>query len=76
MQERTAPRRTLTLTVRTESGRLVPVRTERPIPREKLLEAAATLRRVVLPEREIACGQVLLPDLEGAAVIACADVKL
>jgi hypothetical protein len=30
---------------------------------------------VVLPERDIACGEVLLPDLMGAAVIACADVK-
>ena len=75
LQERTAPQRTLTLTVRRGDGRLVPVRTDRPIPREKLLEAAAKLQSVVLPEGDIACGEVLLPDLMGAAVIACADVK-
>lgn len=76
LQERTAPRRTLTLTVRTESGRLVPVRTERPIPREKLLEGAEKLQQVILPDRDIACGQVLVPELMGAAVIACANVKI
>ena len=74
LQERTAPMRTLTLTLRTEGSTLVPVRTDKPIPREKLLEAAKALQSVVLPHRSIACGEVLLPDLMGAAVIACADV--
>ena len=75
IQERTAPMRTLTLTLRTESGALVPVRTDRPIPREKLLNAAAQLQTLVLPERDIACGEVLLHDLMGAAVIACAAYR-
>ena len=75
IQERTAPMRTLTLTLRTESGALVPVRTDRPIPREKLLDAAAQLQTLVLPERDIACGEVLLHDLMGAAVIACAAYR-
>ena len=76
LQERTTPQRTLTLTVRREDGHLVPVRTERPIPREKLLEAAEKLQSVVLPMRDIACNEVLIPDLMGAAVIACAEVKI
>ena len=75
IQERTSPMRTLTLTLRTESGALVPVRTDRPIPREKLLDAAAQLQTLVLPERDIACGEVLLHDLMGAAVIACAAYR-
>ena len=75
IQERTAPMRTLTLTLRTKSGALVPVRTDRPIPREKLLDAAAQLQTLVLPERDIACGEVLLHDLMGAAVIACSAYR-
>lgn len=70
LQERTAPMRTLTLTLRTESGALVPVRTDRPIPREKLLEGAAELQGVVLAERAIRCGEVLVEELFGAKVIA------
>lgn len=75
IQERTAPMRTLTLTVRTEGGALVPVRTDRPIPREKLLEAAEKLQTLVLPEQAIPCGQVLAEDLFGANVIATANYE-
>lgn len=74
LQERSNPLRTLTLTLRTASGTLVPVRTDRPIPRSGLLEAAAKLRKVVLPDRPVRCGEVLVPDLMGAAVIATANI--
>ena len=74
IQERTAPMRTLTLTLRTESGALVPVRTDRPIPRESLLDAAAQLQTVVLPRRAITCGEVLVEELFGAKVIATANI--
>ena len=75
LQERTTPMRTLTLTLRTESGALVPVRTDRPIPREKLMEAAGKLQTIVLPGRDITCGETLLEDFYGAKVIACANWK-
>ena len=74
-QERTTPMRTLTLTLRTESGALVPVRTDRPIPREKLMEAAGKLQTIVLPGRDITCGETLMEDFYGAKVIACANWK-
>ena len=67
--------RTLTLTLRTESGALVPVRTDRPIPREKLMEAAGKLQTIVLPGRDITCGETLMEDFYGAKVIACANWK-
>ena len=73
-QERSNPLRTLTLTLRTVSGTLVPVRTDRPIPRSGLLEAAAALGKIVLPDRPVRCGDVVVPDLMGAAVIATANV--
>ena len=49
LQERSTPMRTLTFTLRTEAGTLVPVRTEQPIPRSSLLSCAKELGSVVLP---------------------------
>lgn len=74
VQERTSPQRTLTSTLRTESGILVPVKTDHPIAKEKLLQAAQTLQKVVLPDQDIVCGEVLIPDLMGAQVVATAHI--
>ena len=74
-QERTTPMRTLTLTMRTESGVLLPVRTNAPIPREQLMEAANKLQTITLPNRDITCGEVLIEEFFGAKVIACANLK-
>ena len=73
-QERTDPMRTLTLTVRTEDGLLVPVRTTQPISRARIPEAVALLQQTVLPRGSYTCGQVLLEDLMGSPVIATADL--
>ena len=75
IQERTTPMRTLTLTMRTESGALLPVRTDNPIPREQLMEAADKLQTITLPDRDITCGEVLVEDFFGAKVIASAHLK-
>ena len=74
LQERKEPLRTLTLTLRTQSGALVPVRTNRPIPQARLMEAVAQLQTLSIPDGPIRCGQLLLEDLMGAAVIATANV--
>jgi len=76
VQERTVPMRTLTFTLRTEAGTLVPVRTDHPIPRASLLEAAAELQKVTLPNRSYSCGEILVPYLMGAAVVATADIPI
>lgn len=52
LQEKTAPRRILTTTVRTESGRLVPVRSREPVPKQELLPLVEELRRLVVPDAE------------------------
>jgi len=73
-QERTQPMRTLTLTLRTEAGALVPVRSLQPIPRERTMEAVAILQKITLPNRDFTCGEVLVEDLMGAKLIATADI--
>lgn len=74
LQERTDPVRTLTLTVRTQDGRLVPARTAAPISKARLKEAVALLQRVTLPERNYTCGEILVEDLLGTQVIATANI--
>lgn len=73
-QERTDPVRTLTLTVRTQEGRLVPARTAEPIPKARLMEAVAQLQKIILPERDYACGDILVEDLLGTKLVATANV--
>ncbi len=67
------PVRTLTTTVRVAgTNRLVPVKTDRPIPKERLFDAmdrVSTLR-VGAP---VHIGDVLLDDLFGAKLVATAD---
>jgi CxxC motif-containing protein len=65
--------RTLTLTVRTETGRLIPVRTAEPIPRACLMEAVKILQDITLPERSFTCGEIIHEDLMGTKVVVTAD---
>jgi len=73
-QERTDPMRTLTLTVRTQTGKLVPARTADPVSRARLMEAVAVLQRITLPDRDYTCGEILVDDFFGTKVIATADI--
>lgn len=76
-EEIKAPVRVLTATILTEGSArpLLPVRTDRAIPRDRLPEGAAVLAalRVTPP---VAAGQVVLDDLmgTGARVIATDDL--
>ena len=65
--ECTAPTRTLTATVVTESGKMLPVKTAAPIPKELLFLAMKELRRVTAPN-ETQAGDVLLYDIAGSGV--------
>ncbi len=68
------PTRTLTSTVRTADGRLVSVKTDRPIPKDKLFAAMERVNRVVA-QVPIAIGDVLLEDLFGARLVATVGLK-
>ena len=73
--EITRPVRTLTTTVFTTDGRKLPVRSDKPIAKAVLLEAARQIRslRVPLPVHR---GDVLLTDFTepGISLIACKDL--
>lgn len=68
-EELTAPKRTLTTTVKTASGKLVCCKTDRPIPKENLLSAMKIVNsvRIDLP---ISIGDVIIEDVFGARLVA------
>ena len=74
--EYTCPVRTLTTTVLVTGGAepLLPVRTDRPIPKDSLFACMELLRSTSVAA-PVSAGQVLLEDLAGtgANLIACAD---
>lgn len=76
-QEIKSPKRVLTVTLLTKGSRapLLPVRSDRPVPKEILLDAAVLLARLCVSP-PIQAGQVLLADLmgTGANVIATDDL--
>ena len=74
--ELTHPTRTLTSTVRLSNREvLLPVKTDRPISKQKMLSAMALLRDLRV-EAPVKIGDVVLTELFGEAnVIATADVE-
>jgi CxxC motif-containing protein len=68
-EELTAPKRTLTTTVRVAGGvlPLVPVRSREPLPKGIVLDVAARLRKVRVPA-PVAAHQVVLADALGSGV--------
>ena len=74
--ECTAPTRTLTSTVITESGKMLPVKTAAPIPKELLFTAMKELCRVTAPD-ETRAGAVLLENLadSGVSLLATAHAS-
>ena len=75
MNEVTHPIRTLTSTVpiRTPEGtKMLPVRTDKPIPKEKLFEAMAIIRKTEA-QAPVRTGDVLIADFiePGTNLIAC-----
>ena len=71
IQEVTAPERTLTTTMYAEGGILVPVKTDKPVPREKLSSCMKEIncKTLILP---IEAGDIIIENIEktGANVIA------
>lgn len=73
--ELTAPVRTLTSTVRTDKGDMLPVKTSSPIPKEKVREAAKALSGVVA-KCPVAIGDVIVKNIlgTGADIVATRDI--
>lgn len=71
--ECTAPMRTLTSGVRCKGGKLLSVKTDRPIPKEKWMEAMAIVNRQH-PALPIAVGDVIIEDVFGANIVATKNI--
>lgn len=67
------PMRTLTTTVKSIDEKVIPVRTDRPIPKGKMFEAMAIINalKVHLP---ISSGDAIIEDIFGARLIATKTV--
>lgn len=77
IQELTDPRRILTALMRPEgSEKPVSVKTDRPVPKGRLMECAASIYQVH-PKLPIAAGDILIEDLceTGANVVATRDAR-
>jgi len=64
-----APMRTVTTTIRCESGEILPVKTDTPIPKEKIFEAMKIISNAC-PVLPIAIEDVILRDVFGSNVVA------
>lgn len=72
--ECTHPVRTVTSTVRSESGIRVPVKTDRPIPKDHVMDCMSVIRSMTV-KTPVKPGDVLLEDLYGSRLVATAEVS-
>lgn len=70
--ECTHPMRTVTSTVRTEGGGRVAVKTDRPIPKEKIM-ACMKIINAYTAKLPVQMGDVLISDVFGANIVATAN---
>ena len=67
--ECTNPTRTITTTIRLESGEILPVKTDRPIPKDKIFEAMKIIN-TASPLLPISAGDVIMDDVFGSKLVA------
>ena len=65
--ECTHPMRTVTTTVRCADGRIVPVKTANPVPKEKVFDVMKEINSAC-PEGEISIGDVIIGNVCGTGV--------
>lgn len=73
-EELTAPKRTLTTTVKATNGELIACKTDAPIPKEKLFSAMKIINsaKIDLP---ISIGDVIIDNIFGARLVATENKK-
>lgn len=72
--EVTNPVRTVTTTVKSADGKIVPVKTKSPIPKEKVFEAMKIINSAK-PCLPISVGDVIIEDIFGAQLVATQSVE-
>ena len=72
--ECTNPTRTITSTIKCDDGTLVCVKTDRPIPKDKIFECMKVInaKKAHLP---ISIGDVIIEDVFGANIVATSNAK-
>lgn len=69
VSECTSPVRTVTTTMKCENGELVPVKTSKPIPKDKVFEAMEIINSTIA-KLPLTVGDIIIPDLFGSHVVA------
>ena len=72
--EVTNPVRTVTTTVKSVDGKIIPVKTKCPIPKEKVFEAMKIINSAK-PCLPISAGDVIIKDIFGAQLVATQSVE-
>ena len=75
LSEVTAPVRVLTSTMRFAVGKVLPVKTDRPIPKSELFACMEVINSTLIEKQPVKAGDVLIENIRGlgANVIATAD---
>ena len=68
-----APMRTITTTVRCQNGEILPVKTDRTIPKDKIFEAMKIINNAC-PVLPISVGDVIIKDVFGSNVVAVKNI--
>lgn len=69
------PQRTVTTTVRCEDGRLLSVKTDKPIPKDCVMACMEMINHVVVP-LPVSIGDVVFEDVFGSKIIATQNRKI
>ena len=69
ISECTAPTRTVTSTVFCPNGKLLPVKTDKPIPKEKIFECMEIINNFT-PVLPFSAGDVIIKDVFGSNIIS------
>lgn len=69
-----APTRMLTTTIKCSDGSLLPVKTDNPIPKEKLFECMKIINQTIAP-LPILAGDVIIEDVFGANIVAAKNAN-
>ena len=69
-----APMRTVTTTMLCDDGSVVPVKTDAPIPKEKMFEAMEVINKTN-PSLPISVGDVIIENIFGSRVVATKNLS-
>lgn len=75
--ECTDPRRVITTTVKTECGRIIPVKTSKAVPKNMIFECMEKINSLHPENKSYAVGDVICRNISGtdADIVVCANIR-